>query len=237
MPYSNGLPRNQKQCLEDFDIPLFLSHTIVDIRGKKRISSLVIAQVDQDMKPIPGTEKEFFVDTLLLSVGLIPENTLGMEADIPMNPKTKGALINESYETRVPGIFACGNALHVHDLVDFVSAEGEKAGRSAARYVENLNSQTKIEEAKGQFNVLPGEGISYVIPNVISPQRASDKTEFLFRVKQEYRDCILKLYGDGNLIRQWKKRHVAPAEMEKIILTRDEIQQVCEELTISLEEA
>ena len=235
MPYSNGLPRNRKQCLEDFNIPLFLSHTIVDIRGKKRIESLVIAQVDQEMKPIPGTEKEFFVDTLLLSVGLIPENTLGMEADIPINPKTRGAFINESYETGVPGIFACGNALHVHDLVDFVSAEGEKAGISAARYIENRDTQTKTEDTDHQFSILPGDGIQYVVPNVVSLDRMPDKIEFLFRVKQEYRDCILKVYGDGKLIRQWKKKHVAPAEMEKIILNQEEMKVVSDELTISLE--
>lgn len=132
MPYSGGLTRNIVQCLQDFDIPLYLSHTIVEIQGKKRVEKAIVAKVDENRRPIPGTEMEFDVDTILLSVGLIPENELTRQAGIAMDPHTKGAVVYENMETEIPGVFACGNVVHVHDLVDFVSGESETAGAAAA---------------------------------------------------------------------------------------------------------
>ena len=152
MPYSGGLKRNIVQCLDDFGIPLLLSHTVIDIKGKERVTSVVIAQVDSNSKPIPGTEEEIYCDTLLLSCGLIPENELSRDANIDLNPATKGPIVNESYETSVPGIFACGNVLHVHDLVDYVSEEAAQAGRNAAKYVNktqyHLSDNSVIEIKK-----------------------------------------------------------------------------------------
>jgi NADPH-dependent 2,4-dienoyl-CoA reductase/sulfur reductase-like enzyme len=220
MPYSNGLPRNIKQCLEDFDIPLFLSHTITDIKGKDRITGLTIAQVEEGFNPIEGTEKEFDVDTLLLSVGLIPENGLSEEAGIALHPKTRGALVNESYETNVKGIFACGNVLHVHDLVDFVSEEGKKAGAAAVKYIKD-----ELSEKEG-FQTEEREGISYILPQRVNLDNIEDKVEFLFRVTKNYKNAVVRIYKDGDLLKVVKKPHMAPAEMEKIILTKDELKEI-----------
>jgi NADPH-dependent 2,4-dienoyl-CoA reductase/sulfur reductase-like enzyme len=226
MPYSNGLPRNIKQCLEDFDIPLYLSHTITDIRGKDRIKSLVITQVDEKLNPIKGTEKEFEVDTLLLSVGLIPENGLSEEADIKLHDRTKGPIVNESYETSVEGIFACGNVLHVHDLVDYVSGEGMKAGIAAAKYTkgELTHKEGFLTEGK--------EGIGYVLPQMVNIENVEEKIEFLFRVTKVYKKAVIRIYKDGKLYKQIKKQHMAPAEMEKLILKKEEIEDVKQELSI-----
>ena len=162
MPYSGGLTRNIVQCLNDFNIPLYLSHTIVDIQGKERVEKAIVAEIGPDRKPIPGTEMEFDVDTILLSVGLIPENELTRQAGIAMDPHTKGAVVYENMETEIPGVFACGNVVHVHDLVDFVSGESETAGAAAAAYVQNGEIETET--------VLPlaaGEGIGYTVPQHI----------------------------------------------------------------------
>ena len=174
MPYSNGLPRNMKQCLDDFNIPLYLSHTITDIKGKDRVTGITITKVDERMQPIQGTEKEFEVDTLLLSVGLIPENGLSQEADIQIHPRTKGAIVNESLETSVEGIFACGNVLHVHDLADYVSAAGKKAGLYASKY-----SRGELEKGK-EFKVSIQQGIGYVLPHKVNPYNVGDQIEFMF---------------------------------------------------------
>ena len=228
MPYSNGLARNMKQCLEDFDIPLYLSHTITNIEGKERVSGVTISEVDSNRNVVPGTEKHFDVDTLLLSVGLIPENSLTEEAEIEMNPVTKGAMVNESYETSIPGIFACGNVLHVHDLVDFVSAEGAKAGESAARYIrEELKSA-------GGFNCKAKQNVSYVMPTRINVENVKDKVEFLFRVRVQARNATLNLYKDGELFRSIPKRHVAPAEMEKLIMKKSDLEGIKESFEIEL---
>lgn len=222
MPYSNGLPRNIAQCLEDFDIPLYLSHTITDIKGKDRLTSVTISQVDDRLNPIQGTEKEFEADTLLLSVGLIPENGLSDEAEIELHGKTKGAVVNESYETNVEGVFACGNVLHVHDLVDFVSSEGKLAGRAAAKYV-------KGELKKGlEFKTEGGVGISYILPHRVNVENVEDKIEFMFRVTGSYKRAIVKVYKDNELLKEIKKPHLAPAEMEKLVLKKEEIMQVRE---------
>ena len=228
MPYSNGLARNMKQCLEDFDIPLYLSHTITNIEGKERVSGVTISEVDSNRNVIPGTEKHFDVDTLLLSVGLIPENSLTEEAGIEMNPITKGAMVNESYETSIPGIFACGNVLHVHDLVDFVSTEGSKAGESAARYIRD-----ELKAFNG-FNCKAKQNVSYVMPTRINVENVKDKVEFLFRVRVQARNATLNLYKDGELFRSIPKRHVAPAEMEKLIMKKSDLEDIKESFEIEL---
>ena len=220
MPYSNGLPRNQKQCLQDFGIPLYLSHTVTDITGKDRLEGVIIAAVDDTLQPIPGTQKTFEVDTLLLSVGLIPENELSEEANILIHPQTKGAVVSESLETSIPGIFACGNVLHVHDLVDFVSEEGARAGISAAAYVQGQMHRGRF------FESTAGVGIGYVLPQTVHPDHCSDKVEFMFRVTNSYRGAGIRILKDDVLYKTIPRPHMAPAEMEKIILSREEIADV-----------
>lgn len=230
MPYSNGLPRNMKQCLEDFDIPLYLSHTITQIRGKQRVEGITIAKVDEQLKPIPGTEIDFEADTLLLSVGLIPENSLSEEAGITLMPKTRGPLVSESLQTDVEGIFACGNVLHVHDLVDFVSKEGEKAGKCAAAYLRG-------ELIKGSSCVTKAaSGIGYVIPAVIQRANVEDKLELMFRVTKNARNVKIGIYHADTLVKTIKKPRVAPSEMEKIVLKKEELPANGEELVIVLVE-
>lgn len=224
MPYSNGLPRNMKQCLEDFDIPLYLSHTITDIKGKDRLSSIVISQVDDKMQPVQGTEKEFTVDTLLLSVGLIPENTLSEEADIKLHIKTKGPLVNESLETSIEGIFACGNGLHVHDLVDFVSMEGEKAGKNAALYLQGYK-----EVEKGDIiTVSAGDNVNYVLPVTVNMKKMEDNVELMFRVTKNIKNAEILIFNGKDKIKSIKRPHVAPSEMEKIIVTKNDLKKVKE---------
>ena len=229
MPYSNGLPRNLKQCLEDFDIPLYLSHTVTDIRGRERLTEVEISQVDERRQPIPGTEKVFEVDTLLLSVGLIPENYLSEEAEIPLHPRTRGPLVDESYQTQVPGIFACGNVLHVHDLVDFVSAEGTAAGEAAARYLtEGLAESRAITAGTADHT------IGYVLPQTIHPDRLEDKVELKFRVTDTYRNVRLRVMKDGVVYKELKKRVMIPAEMEKLVLKKDELADVASSITLQI---
>ncbi len=229
MPYSNGLPRNIKQCLDDFDIPLYLSHTVTDIRGKDRLNGITVSRVDDDLNPISGTEMDFDVDTLLMSVGLIPDTALLTEAGISLHPKTKGAVVDEHMMTDVPGIFSCGNGLHVHDLVDFVSMEGEEAGLAAAKYAAgNLSGSRGVK-------VSAGEGISYVLPSYISPQDMEETLEIKLRVKKNARDVKLALRQGDKLIKELKKLRVAPSEMEKLKVTKAELKDVTGELSISLE--
>ncbi len=228
MPYSNGLPRNIKQCLEDFDIPLYLSHTVIQIRGKERVEGITIAKVDDTLKPVKGTETDFEVDTLLLSVGLIPENSLSEEAGVELMPKTKGPLVDESLQTNISGIFACGNVLHVHDLVDFVSLEGEKAGKSAARYIRGELMTNACIKTRA------GNGIGYVIPAGICVENIEDKQELMFRVTKNARDVKVALYLNDVLIKAIPKKRVAPSEMEKIILKKEELSAGEADLTVCL---
>lgn len=226
MPYSNGLPRNMKQCLEDFDIPLYLSHTVTNISGKSRLESVTISEVDANRQPIPGTEKTFEADTLLLSVGLIPENYLTEEAGITMHPRTKGAMVNESLETSVEGIFACGNVLQVHDLVDFVSQEGKKAGENAAKYIHG-----SLDHHEG-FGVHAGAGIGYCLPAKINAVNVEKTQEIAFRVTSSYKGATVEMVQDGILVKSWKKPIMIPAEMQKIILKADEIQGITKDVEI-----
>lgn len=230
MPYSNGLARNIKQCLEDFDIPLYLSHTVTDIRGKDRLNGITISKVDENLNPIKGTEIDFDVDTLLMSVGLIPDSTLLEEAGAAIHGKTKGPVVDEHLMTSVEGIFACGNGLHVHDLVDFVSMEGEEAGYGAARYIEGDNTA----DTRTPVIITAGSDIGYVIPDHINPDRMDESIELKMRVTKNARDVKLTVRAGERIIKEVAKVRIAPSEMEKIVLKKDEIGE-CESITVSVE--
>lgn len=230
MPYSNGLPRNMKQCLDDFDIPLYLSHTVTDIRGKDRLNGITISRVDESLNPIKGTEIDFDVDTLLLSVGLIPDTALLSEAGALLHPKTKGAKVDEHMMTSVPGIFACGNGLHVHDLVDFVSMEGEEAGAAAAKYVKG-----EFIPKKG-YELMPGDGVSYVLPCVVSPDIMEDELEIKLRVKDNRRNVRLVLREGDKTIKEVRKLKTAPSEMEKVVVKKAELAAISGPMTLAVED-
>lgn len=222
MPYSNGLARNIVQCLNDYNIPLLLSHTVTNIIGKERLEKVVISKVDENRMPIKGTEIELECDTLLLSIGLIPENEITREVGINIDSRTKGAFVFENMETSMDGVFACGNVCHVHDLVDFVTGESQKAGRSAAKYIlEN----SKVDSKK--IEILNGEGIFYTVPQNIRVENMENRLEIFFRVKSVEKNVVISVTDEnGNVIKDFKKSHVAPAEMEKIALTKKQIESV-----------
>lgn len=229
MPYSNGLNRNIVQCLEDYDIPLYLSHTVVDIVGKERLEKVVIAEVDKNRKPIKGTEKEFEVDTLLLSVGLIPENELSTKAGITKDMRTNGLIVSESMETSIDGIFACGNVVHVHDLVDFVTQESKHAGKSAAKYIKN-------ELNKGEtINIVNGQNVNYTVPQRFNVDAIDGGMTVFMRVNNIYHDKALVVREGDREIASFKRKHLAPSEMEKIILPKKLLEGVKGDITISLE--
>ena len=220
MPYSGGLKRNIVQCLDDFGIPLKLSHTVVRIEGKERVEGVVIAEVGPDRKPIPGTEEHYDCDTLLLSVGLLPENELTIGLGAKMSRITNGPVVNESLETSVPGVFAAGNVLHVHDLVDYVSEEAALAGKSAAAYIREYD-QGSIPEEMARIPVTVSGGIRYSVPVSVAPGRISDWLKVRFRVGDVMRNKKVVLYLDG-VKELSKRRHVmAPGEMEEVVLTRN----------------
>jgi thioredoxin reductase len=231
MPYSGGLQRNIVQCLNDFDIPLYLSHTIIDIEGKNRVEGVTIAQVGADRKPIPNTEIHFDCDTVLLSVGLIPENELTKTADITIDSRTNGAVVFENMETSQEGIFACGNVVHVHDLVDFVTAESQKAGKSASDYV--LNGEMNRDD----FITISNEnGIGYTVPQKI--RKGVDGTEIFFRVRQVFgQSSIVVKDENNNLIAKFKREHLAPGEMEKIKFPKALLEKITtDNITVAGEE-
>ena len=225
MPYSGGLKRNIVQCLNDFNIPLKLSHTVVDIRGKERVEGVTIAQVDSHGKPVPGTEEDYTCDTLLLSCGLIPENELSAQMGVEMNPVTKGPMVNESLETNVEGVFACGNVLHVHDLVDFVSEEAENAGRNAVKCVRALGRPESRKET-GAVPVLATDGVRYTVPVCVRPDYMDDKLTVRFRVGNVYRDHYIAVYLNDERILHRKRQILAPGEMEQVILDREKLRNV-----------
>ncbi|MEG0549287.1 MAG: FAD-dependent oxidoreductase [Coprobacillus sp.] len=228
MPYSNGLARNIKQCLEDFDIPLYLSHTVTQVIGKENLEKIQICAVDENRNIIENTQKEFEVDTLLLSVGLIPENKLSEDAGIKIHPQTKGAIVDEHYMTSIPGVFACGNVLHVHDLVDFVSVEGKKAGQYAFAYTQQHKEYGK------ELKMIANDGISYVIPQIIHESISND-IECLFRVRKPYKSCEIVMTS-GDYIKIVKKRSLAPAEMEKIILKKEDLEKIHDDISWEVRE-
>lgn len=230
MPYSGGLKRNIVQCLDDYGIPLKLSHTVVDIKGKERLEGITLAQVDQKGKPIPGTEEEYTCDTLLLSVGLIPENELSRTMGVQMHKVTSGPIVNESLETNIEGVFACGNVLHVHDLVDFVSAEAASAGRNAARYVQNGNT-----EINGQTVELKAvDGVRYTVPGIIHPQNMDDVLTVRFRVGAIFKNCYISVYFDEERVMHKKRQIMAPGEMEEVKLEKEKLMQYSQLKTITI---
>lgn len=263
MPYSGGLKRNIVQCLNDYNIPLLLSHTVTEIKGKDRVEGVVISEV-KDGKPVPGTEVEYECDTLLLSVGLLPENELSKTAGVTLSGVTGGPVVNERFETDVPGIFACGNVLHVHDLVDYVSEEAANAGRHAAQFVtetsaepvgkaaaENKDGKTvpsaeagnaddsrECSEAARSIRIEPENGVRYTVPSVVCPDRMDDELTVRFRVGNVYKNVFISVYiGDERVVHR-KRPVVAPGEMEQVILKKADLlaRPGVSEVTIKLEE-
>lgn len=222
MSFSGGLKRNIVQCLDDYGIPLKLSHTVVGIEGKEHLTGVTIAAVDENKKPIPGTFTHYEADTLLLSCGLIPENELSKEAGISMDPVTGGSIVNDNFETSVSGIFACGNVLHVHDLVDFVSKEAALAGESAAEFImenKDLLAKEKSNEQK-LVNIKAENGVRYTVPQKINITNMKDKLTVRFRVADVYTDRSICVYYDDEKISSIKKKVLAPGEMEQVIIDK-----------------
>lgn len=218
MPFSGGLTRNIVQCLEDYNIPLYLSHTVIDIQGKDRVQKVILAKVDENRQPIPGTEIEYECDTLLLSVGLIPENDISRKTGVEMDRRTNGPIVNEMMETSVPGIFACGNVVHVHDLVDFVSGEARKAGKAAAKYI-------KGEVSEGEYIFLKnGNGISYTVPQKVRMVNVDNSLEVFMRVNRIFKDVKLEVKSGEEVLMSLKKNHMAPGEMERIMIPKAKLE-------------
>ena len=236
MPYSGGLKRNIVQCLDDFGIPLKLSHTVVRIHGNKRVEGVTVAEVGPDRRPIPGTEEFIKCDTLLLSVGLIPENELTRKLDINMSRVTNGPAVNESLETSMDGVFACGNVLHVHDLVDYVSEEAALAGKCAAQYLKG-----EIATDKSSMDVIrinAESGARYTVPVEIHKERMADTMPIRFRVGNVYRDSYISMYiGDKRVVHK-KKQIIAPGEMETLLVTKKMIEEAgnADTITVKIEE-
>ncbi len=227
MPYSGGLKRNIVQCLDDFNIPLKLSHTVINIDGKERLKGLTIAKVDEFAKPIPGTEEYITCDTLLLSVGLVPENELSRDLGVEIDKITSGPIVNESLETNIEGVFACGNVLHVHDLVDYVSDEAALAGANAARYIKSVTDK-KIEEANKvsdskEIVITATEGVRYTVPKFINLNRMADTLTVRFRVGAVYKNSYISVYYNNERVLHKKKQVMAPGEMEEVKLLKDKV--------------
>ena len=236
MPYSGGLKRNIVQCLDDYKIPLKLSHTVIDIKGKERVEGVTLAEVDENRRPIKGTEEFYSCDTLLLSVGLIPENEISGAMGVELNPVTSGPKVNERLETSIEGVFACGNVLHVHDLVDFVSEEAAAAGKNAAMYVQEGESAS---EQGRKIKLRPLEGVRYTVPETINPMRMDEKLTVRFRVGNVYQNCYISVYFDEERVLHRKRQIVAPGEMEEIKLSKEELLKYpnLDTITIKIEEA
>ena len=228
MPYSSGLKRNIAQCLDDFGIPLYLNHTITKIEGEKRVTGVVVSEVDVNKQPIAGTEMHFDCDTVLFSVGLIPENELTKGAGIALSPKTRGAEVSQTRETSAEGIFACGNVLQVHDLVDFVSEEAEIAGRCAAEYALGRSARGE------RISVTNGANVSYVCPQYLD-KGAEGNVKLFFRVTGTFKNCtITAKCGDRVLVRK-KKKIAVPGEMENLLLPQEKFGEINGEISVSLE--
>ncbi|MCR4780086.1 MAG: FAD-dependent oxidoreductase [Ruminiclostridium sp.] len=233
MPYSGGLKRNIVQCLDDYGIPLKLSHTVVDIRGKRRLEGVVIAEVDGTGTPIPGTEEYYECDTLLLSCGLIPENELSISAGITINGATNGPAVDETLATSIPGIFACGNVLHVHDLVDFVSEEAGRAGRNAAKYIADKGARVNEPHI---VKLIAGNGVRYTVPGMIDTANTGEDIHLRFRARNVYKGCTIKVSAGDNTIVSKKKRITVPSEMEDIILKPETLGGIDGDITVEIEE-
>ena len=256
MPYSNGLPRNMKQCLDDFGIPLYLSHTVTNIYGRDRLERIEVTKVDDKRQPIKGSEMYFDIDTLLLSVGLIPENTLAEEARIEMDPSIRGPIVDENYMTSVPGIFACGNGLHVHDLADFVTKQAGEAAVGAARYYEALKQRLKEandgDEAE-TFGLSPddddeslasnsycethaGNMVSYVVPAKLHKKSLPKAVTLYFRVRKPMNDVTIEISKGDKLMRSIHKDVVIPSEMEQVVIAGKHLEEADGDLTVQIKE-
>ena len=233
MPYSGGLKRNIVQCLDDYGIPLKLSHTVVDIRGKERLEGITLAAVGSDGKPVPGTEEDYDCDTLLLSVGLIPENELSRSMGVEINAVTSGPVVNESLETNIEGVFACGNVLHVHDLVDFVSEEASNAGKNAAEYIKNGKNPESHE-----VSLVGTDGVRYTVPGTVHPEFMDEKVTVRFRVGRIFQNAYISVYFDDERISRRKRPVMAPGEMEEVKLDKAKLLEYpdLKTITIKIEE-
>ena len=230
MPYSGGLKRNIVQCLDDFGIPLKLSHTVVDIQGKERVTGITLARVENG-RPVPGTEEHYDCDTLLLSCGLLPENELSRAAGVALNPVTGGPAVNESLETNLPGVFAAGNVLHVHDLVDYVSEEAAAAGEHAAAYIAGGGAA-----AGRTLPVRCENGVRYTVPTTIRPDCAGDTVTLRFRVGGVYKNKKIAVYRGTDCIYSRKRPVLAPGEMETVRLKAELLRGPGDAVTVTLEE-
>lgn len=229
MPYSNGLPRNMKQCLDDFGIPLYLSHTVTNVYGEDRLEKIELAKVDENRNPIPGSEMYFDVDTLLLSVGLIPENSLAEEAGIDMDMSTRGPIVDENYMTSVPGIFACGNGLHVHDLADFVTKQAGEAALGALRYLNGLGSDYSSVKA--------GNLIGYVVPAKLHKENLPKTVTLYFRVRKPLTNVTIEISKGSKVIRSIHKDHLIPSEMEQVIIANTMLEDAEGDLLVQIKES
>ena len=229
MPYSNGLPRNMKQCLDDFGIPLYLSHTVTDVYGEDRLEKIELAKVDENRNPIPGSEMYFDVDTLLLSVGLIPENSLAEEAGIAMDMITRGPVVDENYMTSVPGIFACGNGLHVHDLADFVTKQAGEAALGALRYLKGTSSK--------YCDVKAGNLIGYVVPAKLHRENLPKTVTLYFRVRKPLTDVTIEISKGDKVIRSIHKDHMIPSEMEQVIIANSMLEDAEGDIQVQIKES
>lgn len=229
MPYSNGLPRNMKQCLDDFGIPLYLSHTVTNVYGEDRLEKIELTKVDENRNPIPGSEMYFDVDTLLLSVGLIPENSLAEEAGIDMDMSTRGPIVDENYMTSVPGIFACGNGLHVHDLADFVTKQAGEAALGALRYLNGSGGDYSSVKA--------GNLIGYVVPAKLHKENLPKTVTLYFRVRKPLTDVTIEISKGGKVIRSIHKDHLIPSEMEQVIIANTMLDDAEGDLLVQIKES
>ena len=229
MPYSNGLPRNMKQCLDDFGIPLYLSHTVTNVYGEDRLEKIELAKVDENRNPIPGSEMYFDVDTLLLSVGLIPENSLAEEAGIDMDMSTRGPIVDENYMTSVPGIFACGNGLHVHDLADFVTKQAGEAALGALRYLNGSGGDYSSVKA--------GNLIGYVVPAKLHKENLPKTVTLYFRVRKPLTDVTIEISKGSKVIRSIHKDHLIPSEMEQVIIANSMLEDAEGDLLVQIKES
>ncbi len=231
MPYSGGLKRNIVQCLDDFDIPLKLSHTIIDIKGEGRLEGVTVAQVDENRNIVEGTEEYVSCDTLLLSVGLIPENDVSKGIGVEMSNVTSGPIVNESLETNIEGVFACGNVLHVHDLVDYVTQESYNAGKCAAQYINGKNKSENSIKIKGV------EGVRYTVPSYINDENVEKEVMVRFRVGNVFKNEFISVYFDNERVMHIKKRILTPGEMESVKLSKTLLTKYpnCENITIKVE--
>lgn len=235
MPYSGGLKRNIVQCLDDFGIPLRLSHTVIGIHGRERLTGVTIAETDHNRRPVPGTEERIDCDTLLLSVGLIPENELSRGMGLKMDPATGGPVVGENLETSADGVFACGNVLHVHDLVDYVSEEAASAGRNAVKYIKDRRLGER--ESGRRVRLRAGEGVRYTVPGYLEPEHMDESAVIRFRVSNVYREAYVSICFDDICVKRQRKPVLAPGEMEQIRLLKKDIERYpgLSEITIRVE--